>query len=222
LDRELTELRGRRSELLISRTPLHPAVQDLDDRIQRIQQQLATVPREMPGPTPAARQLANPAGVGEASAAPVPDPAELAALQRAVEEAGRVRVEAVRVERLAWQSRLAEPKVDLQLAVEPPPPSLALPFSPMALLGGVATGLTMVLGLGMIAAGAAIEPPLMTTAQLEAALALPVVGIVPACSGSLAATPRAHRQGLLRWALVLCGVLALAGCLAMLRFVHPA
>jgi hypothetical protein len=212
LDRQLTEFRAQRTELLASRTPVHPAIQDLDGRIALAEEQLAMVPRQPPGAA-----VATPPKV-EASAS-LPDPAELQGLRRAVEEAGRAHEEAIRTERFAWQARFHEPMVELQPAFEPPAPR-RWPVGAMALLGAVATGLTMVVGLGMISAGAGIEPPLTTIAQLEAAAGAPVVGVVPGTEQAPLLNP--ERQHLLRWALIIAGVLASAGGLAMLWIVHPA
>jgi hypothetical protein len=222
LNRQLSELLRHRSELLASRTPQHPVVQDVEARIDTVRQRLALVPRHVPGAA-----ASPPAVKMETAAAAVPsaalaDPAELAGLQRAVEGAGRTHHEAVRVERLAWQARLREPTIEIQSAPEPPPlPRRWLPAA-MALLGALATGLTMVVGLGMISAGSGIEPPLGTAEQLQAAARAPVVGVVPGDAGQHAPASRAARLRLLRWALMLLGALGLSGSLVMLWYVHPA
>ena len=50
LQRRLAELQRRREKLLVDRTPLHPAVQEIDVRIADAQQQLAAVARQIPNP----------------------------------------------------------------------------------------------------------------------------------------------------------------------------
>ena len=219
LNRQLSELLGRRSELLASRTPQHPVVQDVEARIDTARQRLALVSRYMPGAAspPAVKMETAAAAVPSAALA---DPVELEGLQRAVEGAGRAHHEAVRVERLAGQARLREPTIDVELAAEPPSPR-RWPFAAMALLGALATGLTMVVGLGMISAGSGIEPPLGTARELQAAARAPVVGVVPGDAGQHEPASRAARLRLLRWTLMLLGSLALSGSLVMLWYVHP-
>ncbi|MGA2065925.1 MAG: hypothetical protein ABSG86_13205 [Thermoguttaceae bacterium] len=220
LNRQLSELLGRRAELLAARTPLHPVVQDVEARIEATRRRLALVPRYVAGAAPVpATEVTGPPRVPPAAVA---DPAELEGLQRVVEGAGRAHNEAVRVERLAWQARLREPAVELELALEPPPPPRRWPPGAMALLGALATGLTMVVGLGMISAGAGIEPPLVTAAELQAAAGAPVIGTVPGDTGPHEPDGSAMRQRLLRWVLLLLGALGLAGSLVMLWLVHPA
>jgi hypothetical protein len=228
LNSELTELQGRRKALLATRTPQHPAVIDVDNRIELVQRRLAPVPRYVPGSAAPAAPVAKVEEPSDAPSIAMPDPAELQSLQRTVEEAGRGHDEAVRTERRAWQARLLEPTVDLQLAVEPPPAPRHGLLHGMALLGAVATGLTLIVGLGMISAAGAIEPPLTTAAALAAAASAPVVGVVP---GNAAGDCRENgtvpfsgpvRQHLCRWTLLLLGLLALAGCAAMLWIIHPA
>jgi hypothetical protein len=80
----------------------------------------------------------------------------------------------------------------------------------------------MVVGLGMISAGAGIEPPLVTAAELQAAAGAPVIGTVPGDTGPHEPDGSAMRQRLLRWVLLLLGALGLAGSLVMLWLVHPA
>jgi uncharacterized protein YukE len=220
LNRQLYVLLARRSELLTSRTPQHPAVQDVESRIDALRQRLASLSQYVPGPA-----AATAAGKAEAAAAAVSaalaDPSEVGPLQRTVEAAGRNHRDAVRLERLAWQARQNEPLVEVQPAPEPPPPARRWPMTAMALLGALATGLTMVLGLGMISAGCGIEPPLGTARALEAAAGAPVVGILPEDSGRPDGASRAARLRLLRWTVMLCGALGLAGSLVMLWYVHP-
>ena len=48
MNRELSAMRQRRSELLVKLTPAHPAVQALDSQIASVEDQLASIPAELP------------------------------------------------------------------------------------------------------------------------------------------------------------------------------
>ena len=219
LDHQKTALAQRCLELLATRMPSHPAVQDLEARIEMLRERLATIPRQMPGPSLAEAQSAGQAA--RPNLADVPSPSELRGLQRSVAEARQAHNAAVRVDRLAWQARLREPKVGLQLAIQPPPRPRRWPAGALALLGALGTGLASVAGLGMIAAGASIEPALGTAARLQAAVAVPVLGTVPCDSSAQRPTSSSARQRLLRTALIVLGLAALFAAGAMLWFVHP-
>jgi hypothetical protein len=105
----------------------------------------------------------------------------------------------------------------MQLAVvQTAPASSPLPLEQRLrlALAALAAGLTTTVGIGMIATGAAIEPAVSSLAQLSAILTVPVVGVVPATS---AAKPgRSLRSNLLRRLWIAAGLLAIAGCTAIL------
>lgn len=219
---QLAELQQRRRGLLNERTPLHPAVQDIDNRIEQFERQLAAVPRQIPAgrsgappAPPAPPPVEEPANV-TTSAVPTPSQAEIQQLQQTVEQAGRVHEDAIKAEQQSWQMRLQEPTIEVELAslqLESPPARSGV----SALLAALAAGVTMVTGLGMISAAMAIEPTAATVAEIQAALRVPIVGVIPQLDpAAKASAKRSRRQRLLRMTLIITGLLILAGCLAML------
>ena len=213
-NQQLGEMRQRRRALLNDRTPLHPAVQDLDNRIEQLERQMAAIPRQIPaGASGAVPAPPAPPQVEEPAIVAQPNPAEVQKLQQIAEQANRLHEEAIKAEQQAWQMRLQEPAIDLELAqIEP-----SLPRSGIsAWLAALAVGVTMVTGLGMISTAMAIELPVATMAELEAALPVPIVGLVPQLDPTRASAGRSRGQRLLRMVLVVAGLLVLAGCLAML------
>ena len=211
-DHQLGELRRRRADLLKDRTPLHPAVQDVDRRIEEVGQQLASMPRQIPAEPKAVGPM--PPAVGPSPAAP-PNLAELQQLQQAVGQASRASEETIRLEQQAWHVRLLEPKIDLELASSPSGPSrFHSRFS--TLLAALAAGTSIVTGLAMISTGAAIQPSLATVAELQAVLPVPIVGIIPETDPNCPSAGRRSRQRLFRVVLMVAGLLVMAGCVAML------
>lgn len=224
-NRQLKILQQRRADLLVDRTPLHPAVQEVENRIEQLQQRVGSLPRHQPGQTepqqkgPAVNPQPMPQPEVTAESVPQVDPQQLKRLQQAVDATGRAWQEALERERTAWQQSLRQPQIEIELA------SLAgglgrsaLPW--MSLLAALATGLTSVVGLALISAGAGIEPVLTSVDQVEAALSVPVVGVVPGQSTEESAA-RPGRQRLVRLLLVLGGLLVLAGCVTLMVILPP-
>jgi len=222
---EWVELDGQLAEL---RRLLHPEVQDTELRIDALRQQQATTPRWVSAKrsNPLA-VLPVPANEPSGRDAPVPKPAEalpgqtaaqhtqtaqtFQTLKRAVDRTNRAYKEASRRERQAWQAQLQEPQIKVELARPcnvPPPASPDLGL----LLVALASGLTAVTGLGMISAGATLEPILTSVAQAEALLSAPVLGTISATGPASHLSPASRRQPLLRLVLILAGLILLAGC----------
>jgi hypothetical protein len=87
-----------------------------------------------------------------------------------------------------------------------------------SLFGGLAAGLTTITGLGMVSAGAAIEPAITSLAALQKAARVPVLGLVPSEDTARKRTAHPTGQRILRTLLLLSGVLVLLGCLGAALF----
>ncbi len=231
LNRQLGELRQRRTKLLVDRTPIHPEVQKTDLRIEEVQRRLAETERwisarQTPGVSPSlaasnqrtATAMQTPTPTWDRAAAQ----AQLERLKAAVAAARQSGQQAADVEREAWQARQREPEITLQLAVAQPTSSsrpsarssspLPLPLRLRLALASMIAGLTTTIGLGMVATGAAMEPAVRSAAQLRALLAVPVVGVVPDTNPTKAA--RSKRSNLLRTLWIAVGLIVVASCVA--------
>ena len=225
LNQQLAVLRQERTKLLIDRTSAHPAVQEVESRIDAVRQQIATVPRQIPAEPAQTKPIATPEVPAEQPVAVAsPTAAETAALRQletAVAEAQHASETAAKAERETLGVNRQPPKIELALAE--PPIAAPAPRSTMStLFAALAAGVTTVMGLGMISAGASIEPPLTTVAQLESALHVPIIGVVPSTDVSDEPPTATGRPRLARWLLIFAGVLIWVGCAAMLALVRLA
>jgi hypothetical protein len=218
LNRQLDELLQQRAKLLVDRTPIHPEVQQVEIRIAEAQQRLSETKRWIAGPP--SRAVSAPSRAADQPAAqaagPAEDPAATAAtrekLKAAVAAAQGAKEEAQRRQDRARQAWQQEPRVEVQLAVAQavPPPPLALRLR--LALAALAAGLTATIGLGMVAAGAAIEPAVRSVAQLRAILSVPVLGVVSETGSTQAARPVRPNLSRLLW--IAAGAIVIAACLA--------
>jgi capsular polysaccharide biosynthesis protein len=230
LRQRLAELKRRRAELLVDRTPLHPEVRETELRITAVERQLAVTPEEVSTKLPddAGATGVTPApqggdGTGDTNTAQVPPAGNHAqtartfqTLKQAADEATAAYLKAVEQERKVWREHQRQPRIELDLAqpgqprVPLAPPRLAL------LLTALAAGLTMAGGVVMISAGGAVQFPLTSVEQVRNALAVPVVGIIQEThpTGQPATVPR--RPHLMRWILMVGGLSLIAGCLGLL------
>jgi len=229
LSAEFERMRRYRAELLVDRTPLHPQVEQHDLRMMALEDKLLSVPKKIsaqaapkrndveqqpPGQSP-------PQGVNTPGETPPDDsPAErLAAaeksreLKAAVAQTGRAYDRAVRLERRLWQRHQQEPKIEISRAPTPEP-TPAPPRRSAALLAALLAGLASATGVGMIFAGAAMEPTLDSIPQAEAALAVPVVATIPSRGPQRNLALARRRRSILRAAAILAGLILLAGCAA--------
>jgi hypothetical protein len=204
------ELEQRRAQLLVDRLPRHPAVQEVEARLDEIRHRLAVISQQIPMTPAEPPQPVEPRQPEPSPAVAGPDPAEIARAQRAVDQAGRQQDSAAQAEQLAWQTlNHGPPKIEIEppkpvLQPEPPPPSGTAPW-----LAALIAGLTTITGLAMISAGAGLEPPLATVAGLREVVAVPVVGVLPATSRSRSAGGRWRRW--VRSVLIAGGVLMVGG-----------
>ncbi len=209
LDRQLATLQQRHDQLLTDRTPLHPAVQDLAERITAIKEQLAATPRQVPDtkPRPAVAPI-----VPDAPAISQADQATLDELTAAVERTRQARDEAAAAEKKALAGQQAEPQFAVeqaQVVENRPLPSddwqrlLATTFVVSAV---------MALGVGSLAVGANIEPLAASAAGVQADADAPVVATIPADNPLPNPAVASRRQSRIRRVLLTIGLLLIVAC----------
>lgn len=239
LSQQLVTLKRHRQELLVDRTRLHPEVQDTELRIAALKEQLSATPRQIPGTRPGRPGPGSEAPVGQRHGERQPggaDPAagrptpmrpspvgqnradrlqRFQALKQEADRAADAYFGAIRQERRACRERHQEPRVELDLAQPSRPP--AAPGRRLApALAALAAGLAVAVGVGMISAGAAIEPVLNTVEQAQELLPAPVVGVVPETAPAGGAERSRRWRPLMRPALIAAGLILIVGCVALL------
>ena len=136
LDRQLGELQQRRDEMLVSRTPAHPAVQDLDTRITGLKDQLAATTRQIPrghadetGPADPALSAGSSTAIGGADSPTTQllaraDQEKLESLKLAAEKSGQACDDAESAVKKTLQQQEAGPQFTIEAAqfVENPLP----------------------------------------------------------------------------------------------------
>ena len=226
LQQQLSRLERRYKQLLVDRMPLHPAVQDVAGRMSDLKARLAGMPQRIPadrarvsqtgGRSPSAPRLAQnplPATAAKPQNTRVsrpPDTKIESELTAAVERARQVQSQAELEERLAVQAEQAMPTFTLQAVkvIRSPPPRNSAWRRLLATT--LATSLLMALGFGSFTAGAGIEPPVTSPAELETEFGITVLGTVPATN---AASPRRIRRRFrLRWLLIGLGLSIMGVC----------
>jgi hypothetical protein len=219
LDRQLAELQQRRDNLLVDRTPQHPAVQDVTGRIEDLQHQIAGVPKQIPKstPSPAGKGAEGEGGVTSerataASAISEPDQAKLSQLSTAVEAARQACKKAEAAERRALAEQQTGPQCAVVYAhvVEiPPTPDYGWR---RLLWTTLVAGVLMAFGVGSVSAGARLEPSVGSAAQVQAAARAVVVGTIPADDPVPQPAKLSRRQWRRRRTLVALGLLLIVAC----------
>jgi hypothetical protein len=219
LNDELTSLERQRTQFLIDRTPDHPEVQYIEIRIVDIQQQLAVVPKWIAAED-VEEAVAQPAP--QERPAPTPEPQQQIevlqkyhALREQVDRAHQLRQQAAERERWAWRQCQTEPAIraergQARMVPTPPTSQNGLVFAALA------AGLAMAAGAGMVSMGTAVQLPLTTVDQVEAALPVPVVGTIPASDAAVELVTGKRWQPLKRLTLITAGLLLVGGCMGAL------
>lgn len=175
--RELAQLQERRTELLVTKTPLHPEIQRQDEKIAEVKTRFAAIPQQI-AQTDTAKRVVAPSATS--SAKPSPQSQESrevvqtherlrSALERAEANVERLAL----AERTAWEARTRLPRVELV----PAESTIGLPPT------GVGTGLfwiimaaasAMSIGIGLAAMGIVADPPLATLSEIQRSLSVPI------------------------------------------------
>lgn len=238
LEGEISELARQREELLAHRTLLHPTVLEIENQIAGLERRLATIPPRIAEPPPAAplfgpppelspvqppaqtssaqRSELSPSRVVDAKATEEHAAAaqEFRTLEKAAEQAASHYEQLAQVERQAWKQQCQTPAVRLQTAgvgqIKPVPGR-----SGRLLLVVLTSALAMAAGVGMISSGFGAERPLTTAAEVEAKLAVPVVGTI-VTGGPSASLRHGWRQPLGSLGLMLYGGVLVFLCFGIL------
>jgi hypothetical protein len=231
LDRTRKELAERREELLVTRTPQHPMIRDLDAKILRLEQALASVPREIPDDADApviahplldAPPMQPPKGATaetEPTATfgrvlPAADMVEhgpaaekYRQLCDAADDAQKTYDRLAEAEQAAAERRLEAPEFELRLAQQCQASRPGDGSSRLLLIALVA-GLALAAGAGMISTGMTADPPFRTISQAQASLPAPIIGVVPSERVSFGdSEPRpASNRTLAVWGLVVVAI----------------
>jgi hypothetical protein len=243
--RELVGLIHLRENLLAERTTEHPAVRDAEMQIQRLQTELESIPQHVLEPEPGTepRHGSGPQSSQAAEGVPLdgdrsrrrpaasepggsekPDPlpadqllaavARFAELQQTFLKTRGEYHRLVEAERQA-REQLREPSgIEVRWAEE------AVVAAPggnrtQTLMLSLTTAVAATIGLGLIGAGTAAPLVLKTTAELEDAVGVPVVGTLPAPPGGNTSRSRPPRPWTLgRFGLVAGGAGILGVCVA--------
>jgi len=242
LEGRLAEFEERHAELLVDLTLAHPVVRDVEARIARLKEQLASIPSQSP---PEPSEVASPPGgpvlespaVESLSATPEPaaegpgtldepSPPEMAdeyaesaraftARKEAVDRARQNYDRLLEVKRRAREKQVRSGSIELELA-DTCEVCQSADGSPRFLLVGVAVALAVAFGVALISSGFDTDPPLTTRGQVEKALPVPIVGAIPATSPSWAGTSRERSRPASGWGKIVVGVLLVAACFGIL------
>lgn len=206
LRQKISRLEQRRDQLLVDRTPLHPAVREIGDEISDARGKLAAIPRQIVDHN-----------VKTAPASPSDN--------RIVEESQQKRAEltaAVENSRLACENAdrtakeiLQKQQAGLRLVVqyataEQDPTPTDVGWQRLIWTSLMASVL-MTFGVGAVSAGVKIEPPVATVAEVESDLGMPVLGVIPSDEAEVDAAAIFHQYRTRRTAIAL-GLLLIVGC----------
>jgi hypothetical protein len=214
LQRQVADLEGRRDQLLIDRTELHPAVQEVEGRIAEIKAQLAATARQIPDNRV---KHAPPAETPAIVPPPIDDLAtkeykrKLGELTAALEKSRLTCEDAERIEKQAGQGLAAAPHFAFERpeAVQNPPP---VDYGWRRLLWATfASSLLMVFGVVTFSFGAGIDPPVACVEDVEEELDESILGILPFEGPSLDVAA-IERQVRLRRAAIALGTVLILAC----------
>lgn len=209
---KLEELRQRRAQLLLDRTPAHPDVRHVEALIAEAEKQLEKVPPPQPQtveetpPAPPRRVVAAAVPGVESPSAPAsssPNSAQWTELFRSI-QALQVRIEGVyrALERTRGQkfpggeSLLRGEDLAIRWA-ERAEMTAAFVDSRALVLVAFAAGLVATAGIAMVWAGVRIDPPIIAARDVEHGLSLPVIGTITA--DQVPSQPASSRLARARW-----------------------
>jgi hypothetical protein len=212
---KLAELRRQREQLLVNRTPAHPAVQRIDLRIDEAEEALAAIPRQIPNPhaddRPSKAATVARADNQAAERIAQENQQKLHDFAVAVEKARQARDVAERAEKQAIQRQQAEPQLVVEYAKVVQDPLLVDYGWRRLMWSTLAASALMAFGIGGVWLGATIEPAVSSIGQVEAALRGPIIGTIPA-QDPMSDSDTPERQASLRRAAITIGLLLMAAC----------
>jgi hypothetical protein len=219
LNDRIAQMEQRRAELLLSRTAMHPSVQDLEGELARSEQQLKEIPRQIP-----AEEHATASAPATPTVPPQPPKADsqpvaqnggtlakrFEELRQAVEQARLHCQEAAQCDRPNLPSG---PPLEIQLA-DGSRRLEGARSSQRWLLAALAAGLAMAAGAGMVSMGM-VEQPLSNATDAQAALPVPIVGVISTQSSEPIRVVSGGAQVLAQSLLVISGVALMVICLGV-------
>ncbi len=220
LNHKLALLREREKGMLEIKTPLHPDVEEVRERIADLQQQLDSTPRFV-----LEAEIYNPVRQMESADNPIrpmdsPTTNNAPALVN-VETLKQLQLAAERAEQ-DYQEKLANKKKLFEIANKEPYCSISVnrvavaspqPGSDRGFMGFLlCSGFAMALGTGVFSSGLTAQPVLATIADLEPLLPVPIIGVTPDKGRSCDPVARRRRRMILRWVLIASGGLMILGC----------
>ncbi|MEE9602221.1 MAG: hypothetical protein V3V75_02885 [Thermoguttaceae bacterium] len=230
LNAKLELLDERKEQLLVDRTPLHPQIEEVQLRIDDMRLELEKLHRWLApeNPPPVLVQPSNKRDlVGDTSqqwtsqqwtsqqwtSQQRAETAEtLRMFKEEVERTGKAYDRAAAIEHQAWQEYLKTPEIDVELATAevltaPPDRRLGLLFVALA------AGVGVVSGMRLISFGTSMDPILTSLPAVQAAVTVPVVGVVQLDQSGDEPSSLANYQSLTRATTVIGGLLVIAACL---------
>ncbi len=214
LDHELTNLQRQLDQLLVDRTPAHPAVQELATRISGVKNQLAVTPRQISRSQPEAAETIEPSfrSAPKSPSIAKADQEKLDQLAAAVERSRQACEEAEAAPKNAVAERPDEPQFlieSAQVVTNPPAPD----FGWLRLIcTTLAASTVMAFGVGSMSLGTQIEPVVAGLAEVEADAGVAVVGLIPSDDPAPDAGAASGRQTRARRRLLAIGLILIAAC----------
>ncbi len=214
LHRQIGELEARREQLLIDRTPRHPAVREIDERLAETTEQLAATARRIPDSRASGdRPAAAPAIVPPASDGPAARQYEqkLAELTAALEKSRLACQQAERAEEQAGQQLAATPQFTFaQREIVQNLPQTDYGWYRL-LWTTFASGLLMAVGVCSVFLGTGIDPPVASIDEIEEYLNEPILGTLPS-DGPPPNLRAIDRETQLRRAFIAFGTILILAC----------
>jgi hypothetical protein len=212
LQQQVSKLERRRDQLLVSRTSLHPAVQECEERLAAVRSKMAlvpeTVPATMAGHAATAGSSPGERGTTDENQRKLSQLAAEVANRRAAFEA------AEREMRQIAQKQQSGTQFVVQYATAVQNPA-ETDYSWQRLLWTMfAASALMAFGVGSIALGVSIEPPIVSVEEVEDELGEAVIGVVPTDEPAPDAA-EIRQQIRVRRTAIAAGVLLMAACLVV-------
>jgi hypothetical protein len=233
LDRKLKSLKRQEAAMLVNKTPLHPAIQNIRDRIADLERKIADTPRlaaesqvnsstqdlisTVKDKITSLNEKIRKSESSQNIAAADQTAETLKHLKYAVEHAEREYQDKLLSEQKLFEISRKEPVYSVsveQISAVKTPPGSSRRFRELMLFSGFA----MALGTGVFSSGLSIQPVLATIADLEPFLSVPIIGVIPGNVRQSNPIARCRRRAVLRWMLILLGGMMVLGCIAGLYF----